>query len=113
MVILENSWTLNMIKELLLQRFRCETGDNNAESVQWDLLDTSMIPLKYSNIIINESTISEPRFFRNPEIVNNIHFIHPMIKKRKLDTVNERDFEDVRDIDDLSEYLLDDEEQNH
>ena len=43
-------------------------------------LDTSMIPLKYSNIVINESTISEPRFFRNPEIVNNIHFIHPMIK---------------------------------
>ena len=86
-VVLEYGWTQNMINLLILQRFRDETGAENAGTVQWNLLDRSKIPLKYDKLVIDESTMSDGHFYKNPEIVHNIHFHRAVCNKRKYSEI--------------------------
>lgn len=73
-----------IFSKFLLQKFRDETGNQNAQSIDWDLLNKSRIPIEYSGLIFDDSTMSQPQYYQNPLIVHNIHFIHPLEKKRKF-----------------------------
>lgn len=58
----------------LLKRFRKESGRKTAICIDWKQLDRTEIPEKYKDITINSGTLLISRIFRNPEIVENIHF---------------------------------------
>ena len=87
-VVLEKHWTKIIVFLFILDRFRLETGDPDAACVRWDLLDRSQIPSKYDRFEINHYTMRETRFFKNPEIVHNIHFKHS--QKRKLEEIEQK-----------------------
>lgn len=76
----------------LLERFKLESGWQKAKVIDWNQLDRSQIPVKYDGIIINGSTMRITRFFRNPEIVNNVHFTRyteeELVRKSKIHTAN-------------------------
>lgn len=82
--ILDNSMTFQSSYEFILKRYREETGLSSALRIKWDLLDRRDLPLKYHGIVINSDTINMKNIFKNPEIVNNIHFFkNNQRRKRK------------------------------
>ena len=86
-VVLEKDWTRVKVFLFILDRFRHESGDPDANAVRWDLLDRSQIPSKYDQLEINHFTMCEPRLYKNPEIVHNIHFKRS--SKRKAEEIEQ------------------------
>ena len=73
--ILVPDWDRKSTYHRLLIRYREETGEPDARFIKWDRLDRKAIPSKYDGIVINAKTMSMRNFFKNPEIVENIHFL--------------------------------------
>ena len=69
--------------EIFLKKYREETGLSSALRIKWDLLDRRHLPLKYDGIVINSDTVKLKSIFKNPEIVNNIHFFNNNHQQRK------------------------------
>ena len=76
--ILDKTMTYEETYETLLSRFRQESGQSTAETINWKLLDRRDIPSRYDVITIDKYSICLQRLYKNPEIVNNIHFSNPM-----------------------------------
>ena len=72
--ILDKNMSRKSTHKLILERFRQETGVPSANIIDWKLLDRRDFPVKYDGILINSYTICLRRIFKNPEILNNIHF---------------------------------------
>ena len=88
--ILIQSWTRDEIYRVLLERFREETGNPQAFKIDWHLLDRRLIPSRYDGIEINGITKQLSQVYKNPEIINNIHFfkskeVEKPKRKRKID----------------------------
>jgi len=62
------------ILDMLLKRFRRESGRIEATFIQWSLLDRSAVPEKYNQVPLNCNTLGWKKIFQNPEIIDNIHF---------------------------------------
>ena len=77
------SWTGSSTNTRLLKRFREESGDHEAQYIKWSLLDRTEIPSKYEGIPINSNTMSTTKFYKNYEIVDNIHFRPAKVPKHK------------------------------
>lgn len=73
-VILNQSWTKKEVNEILMNRYRTETGKSNALLINWDLVDRRAIPAKYDGIEFNSISLKLRALYKNPEIVDNIHF---------------------------------------
>ena len=83
-IILNNSWTKERTFDFLIKRFRKETGYSDATKIDWKLFDRRDIPAKYANYDINGYAMRAFRiFYKNPEIVNNVHFFKRPQRKRK------------------------------
>lgn len=76
-----NSMTFHSSMKVILNRFGKESGWPQASIINWHLLDRSQIPSKYDQVIINGNTMKLSKVFKNPEIVDNIHF-HKYTKKQ-------------------------------
>ena len=72
--ILVKEMTKPETNRILLERYRIESGEADAKHINWNLVDRRDIPAKYENIPINSFSMSLTKFFKNPEIVSNIHF---------------------------------------
>lgn len=80
------SVTKKYVHDILLARYREETGEANAFRIKWPELDRRDIPAKYKGIILDSNNIKLRSIFRNPEIIDNIHFYKDNGKlKRKLE----------------------------
>ena len=71
---LDLSLTNAMVKKLLHERFKVESGQSNARKLDWQLLDKRCIPEKYHEVPLNFLTIQSPLIYQNREIIDNIHF---------------------------------------
>ena len=71
-VILNENCTKKEMKAMISARFKEETGRNSM--IDWRLLDRSQIPEKYNNVPLNSATLANKLIFRNPEIIDSIHF---------------------------------------
>ena len=60
--------------ERLRQRYRVESKNTDAVRIDWTWLDRSKVPSKYDSVLINSSVMTLPKYFKCPEIVDNIHF---------------------------------------
>ena len=81
------SVTKKYVHDILLARYREETGEANAFRIKWSELDRRDIPAKYKRIILDSNNIKLRNIFRNPEIIDNIHFYKDNGKlKRKLES---------------------------
>ena len=85
------SVTKKYVHDILLTRYREETGEANAFRIKWSELDRRDIPAKYKGAILDSNTIKLRSIFRNPEIIDNIHFYKPKgsenrQRKRKLES---------------------------
>ena len=58
----------------ILGRFKRETGWRKGKTIDWSQLDRTKVPAKYDEIEINAIMMTKSKYFRNPEITNNIHF---------------------------------------
>ena len=88
--ILDNSMTYEGTYEILLNRFRHETGQSGAVTINWSLLDRRDIPAKYDGLVFSKFNLSLQSLYKNPEIVSNIHFFNPnglekVSHKRKIE----------------------------
>lgn len=59
---------------LILTRFRTETGKSEAADIEWQYLNRSKLSKKYKKIEYNASIIKEQQFYRKPSIMKNLHF---------------------------------------
>ena len=65
---------------MLFERFKLETGQPSASKIDWKMLNRSQIPKKYENVLLNSATVSNKLVYKNPEIIDNIHFyLYPNI----------------------------------
>ena len=71
---LDETMTKEGVQEILLARYRQETGDSDASKIFCDKIDRRFIPAKYDGIIFNSKVIKLASIYRNAEIVDNIHF---------------------------------------
>ena len=90
--ILNKSMTYKSTMKTLLARYRVETGDLNAPRIRWNKVDRRDIPAKYDGVEISKTAMTLKKFYKNPEIVNNIHFYKiidyvRLQRKRKFDDV--------------------------
>lgn len=92
-----------VVYRALLKRFREETGQIQAEKIDWHRLDKSLLPDKYKNIRLNNTTLSMAFVYQNPEIIDNIHFYD------KVPTTGTEQGDNV-DYDELIEILNSDDE---
>ena len=114
--VLNEVMTRRSTRRILFDRFKLETGINDAQFIDWKLVDQRKIPKKYAKVLINSDTLGSKFIFQNPEIVNNIHFyknfrskiepeyIHDNCPPEELD-IFQRDMEiseNIQDICDLS-----------
>ena len=84
--VLDHSMSQYSTDVFLLNRFREETGDFGAKRIDWSLLDLRAIPSRYNGCVINGKSIFQlSSFYKNPEIVYNIHF-SPMDKRNKWES---------------------------
>ena len=63
--------------EILKQRYRIESKHTDAIRIDWTRLDRSKVPPKYDSVLINGKVMMLAKYFKCPEIVDNIHF-HPL-----------------------------------
>lgn len=101
--ILNPDWNKRAVLQRCLEVFREETGEEQARIVQWSLFDRRDIPPRYDGIPINSRTMSLTKFFKNPEIVDNIHFFKPPTHretqpKRKREDPEDDNAEDDEDV---------------
>ena len=87
--ILDDSMTRKGTYKILLARYHEETGESNALKINWTRLDRRDVPDKYKDIQINSTTMNLVAVYKNPEIVNNIHFFkasesESVRRKRKI-----------------------------
>ena len=89
--VLDHSMSQYSTNVFLLNRFREETCNLEARRIDWSLLDRSDVPPRYDGCVINGKSIFQlSSFFKNPEIVSNIHF-NPKDKRNKWESrVDER-----------------------
>lgn len=64
------------VHNLLLERFRQETGKPNAKNINYSLIDPKLIPEEYKDYVINSETIRNVWLFRDEILINNIHFLN-------------------------------------
>ena len=84
--ILNKFMTKKGTHDILIKRYREETGESDAYRINWDNLDRRDIPAKYDGAQFNGVTMKLTSFYRNPEIVYNIHFYKTNGNKRKRET---------------------------
>ena len=60
--------------QLLLERFRKETGNADAKRIEWLLLDRRNVPAKYDRVPFTLVILHCKLVYQNPEIIYNIHF---------------------------------------
>jgi hypothetical protein len=82
----------------MLERFRRETGQLKAKAVSWKLLDRSSIPSEYDEVKIGSDSMSRPKYFLNPEIVDNIHFKQYTENQPNLKKCNRNEDAEIDDI---------------
>jgi hypothetical protein len=87
----------SFLKEML-ERFRRETGQLKAKAVSWKLLDRSSIPSEYDEVKIGSDSMSRPKYFLNPEIVDNIHFKQYTENQPNLKKCNRNEDAEIDDI---------------
>ena len=80
--VIDENMCLESTTEFVLNRYREETGDLETKRINWSLLDRRDIPSRYDGCVINATSMRLSTFYKNPEIVYNIHF-SPMNKSRK------------------------------
>lgn len=101
----------NFIKN---ERFAEESG----AGLQWSLFDRRDIPPRSDGIPINSRTMSQTKFFKNPEIVGNIHLFKPPSHretqpKRKRGDPEDDNVEDDGDVLPLLKNFTGDDEFSH
>ena len=83
------SWNKKQVYALLLERFRLETGNPTAKAIDWSKLNCRDIPIQYGRYKINCVSMKNEKFYKNREIVDNIHFFKDSVKpsnKRRWET---------------------------
>lgn len=85
-VILNENCTKKEMMTIISARFKEETGQNSR--IDWHLVDRSQIPEKYNNVPLNGATFANKFIFRNPEIIDKIHF-------KKCGSVRDEEANDV------------------
>ena len=86
--VLIKSWRKDHVYARLLERFRVETGNPAARAIDWSKLDRRDIPIRYGPYKIHSTSMKNEKFFKNREIVDNIHFFkdsEKLSKKRPLE----------------------------
>ena len=71
---LREDYNLRSTRTLMLNRFRQESGKANAKKIDWRYLDRRQVPEKYDNVPLNGASSSQTLVYKNPEIIDNIHF---------------------------------------
>lgn len=93
--ILDESMSKHRTHGILFERYRQESGDLDAQKINWRLLDRRNVPSKYDKVDINSRMIQFKTIYKNPEIVDNIHFI----KAKKIEKLErKRKISDDRNI---------------
>ena len=59
---------------ILLARYKKESNQPDAKRIKWNLLDRRNIPAKYKDVPLSGVTVTHQLIFKNPEIIDNIHF---------------------------------------
>ena len=59
---------------ILLARYKMESDQPYAKQIRMNLLDRRNIPAKYNDVTLNSASVSHQLIFKNPEIIDNIHF---------------------------------------
>ena len=59
---------------MLLARYKKESNQPDAKRIKWNLLDRRNVPTKYNDVPLNGVTVTHRLIFKNPEIIDNIHF---------------------------------------
>lgn len=67
----------NEARDILFERYKLETGLTK-KGINWSLIDRSQIHEKYDKVPFNHISIRWKKFYGNPEIMDNIHFKHPV-----------------------------------
>lgn len=88
---LDESMTYEETHDILVMRYREESGEKDAFRINWKLLDRRDIPAKYKDLKIYSRTLVLRVIYKNPEIINNIHFfkaaeIETFGRKRKCES---------------------------
>ena len=96
---------LDQIFISLLDRFKSETGDTTAEYIQWNLLDRSQLPLRYSNFLKDSTIISASELLKCIDVIDYIHF-NPSHKR----VFSDMNGDEGIDADELYELMFSDEE---
>ena len=71
------SWRKHQVFERLKQRYQAESRQTDAVRIDWNQLDRSKVPPKYDSVPINGRVMGLAKYYKCPEIVDNIHF-HPL-----------------------------------
>lgn len=71
------SLSKDQVFETLKQRYQAESRHMDAIRIDWNQLDRSKVPKKYDSVPINGRVMSLSKYYKCPEIVDNIHF-HPL-----------------------------------
>ena len=72
--VLNEEYKLKLVRDLLFDRFKEESGRPYSKKIDWLLLNRSQIPKKYENVPLNSKSLRYESIYKNPEIVDNIHF---------------------------------------
>lgn len=89
----------------LLKRYRVESGNQLACRIEWRMLDHVRIPEKYKDLIFNRRAIFSDLNYRNPELVENIHF-RRYGSFEKMDEMSENIVIDPEDFDFPDKYKI-------
>ena len=101
---LRNDYFKDDMMEMISERFKLETGQPSEAKIDWRLLDRSQIQ-KYNNVPLNSATVNNKLVYKNPEIIDNIHF-YP--SSRTDDNDHETDDSDGNETDDTESVDGDD-----
>ena len=71
---LRDDYNLSTTRSLIFDRFKEESGKVDAKKIDWRYLDRRQVPEKYDNVPLNGASTSQMLVYKNPEIIDNIHF---------------------------------------
>ena len=71
---LRDDYNLSTTRASILNRFKEESGKANAKKIDWRYLDRRQVPEKYNSVPLNGASTSQMLVYKNPEIIDNIHF---------------------------------------
>ena len=63
--------------EMIFNRFRLETGQPSASQNQLGLIGQESNSKEIQNVPLVSATVSNSLIYKNPEIIDNIHFYPP------------------------------------